>query len=321
MLSQFAEDRRVVYRRLYQEVAETWNFLVLKDTNLTHLRAHDTACVHFPPMSHTGDTRSADFLYAPFPSHGAMPPAKRPRAIVSIVGDALGQHGGHVGMSVGAVIEARLDAKNMGLSAGRSAGSAKPVRMEQMLARRREDAAAALLSQARRGARAALDGPRGPRRQGKPGSTQGGTQGGTQKGKQRGKQGGTPGGQSSPPPASARLRYRDCEVVHEAWREYIATAVNVAGKGGVAGAARQLLQSDLHGALLQVVRARCPHHVGATGIVVQETVNAFRLITERDKVVMLPKKGTQFTLQHAGHLFVLDGDSPALRREPSARGQ
>jgi len=48
--------------------------------------------------------------------------------------------------------------------------------------------------------------------------------------------------------------------------------------------ARQLMNADLHASLLQVTESRCPALVGLSGIVLQETKNAFVLVTSDNKL-------------------------------------
>jgi len=48
--------------------------------------------------------------------------------------------------------------------------------------------------------------------------------------------------------------------------------------------AKQLMNADLHAAQLHVTESRCPSLVGISGIVLQETKNAFVLVTSNNQL-------------------------------------
>ncbi|KAJ2081263.1 RNase P/RNase MRP complex subunit, partial [Coemansia sp. RSA 988] len=58
----------------------------------------------------------------------------------------------------------------------------------------------------------------------------------------------------------------------------------------------KLIKADLHGAKMSVVRARCPNFIGISGIMAQETKNAFKFITEDDRLVVVPKTHCVFAV-------------------------
>nr|POE51723.1 ribonuclease p protein subunit p29 [Quercus suber] len=58
-----------------------------------------------------------------------------------------------------------------------------------------------------------------------------------------------------------------------------------------------LVSADYHGALLQVVRSRCPSRVGLQGIVVKDTKFTFELCTAHDAVKVCPKEHTVFAFE------------------------
>ncbi len=51
----------------------------------------------------------------------------------------------------------------------------------------------------------------------------------------------------------------------------------------------RVLRMDLHGALVEVVRAKDPSLVGKQGIIVAETANTILVATKKDRVVTIPK--------------------------------
>ncbi|KAI9431123.1 RNase P/MRP p29 subunit [Lactarius indigo] len=71
-----------------------------------------------------------------------------------------------------------------------------------------------------------------------------------------------------------------------------------------AGMHAKLLKADFHGSIVTVRRSKNAALVGASGIVVQETENTFKVVTQKDKLKVLPKQGSVFVfavpLYHTG---------------------
>ncbi|KAF9231366.1 RNase P subunit p29-like protein [Melanogaster broomeanus] len=58
----------------------------------------------------------------------------------------------------------------------------------------------------------------------------------------------------------------------------------------------KLVKADLHGSLLTVRQSRNPCLVGLSGIVIHETENAFKVITRKDQLKLIPKQNSIFAL-------------------------
>ncbi|KAJ2741840.1 RNase P/RNase MRP complex subunit [Coemansia sp. BCRC 34301] len=116
-------------------------------------------------------------------------------------------------------------------------------------------------------------------------------------------------------PADAQ-KYALFVPLHQLWSQYV---------GGITGGwtgdqlLGRVMRADMHGALLTVTRARCPNYVGIRGIVAQETKNAFRIITQADRLVTVPKAHCVFTLSlPSGTQCVIYGDQFAFRASDRA---
>jgi len=64
----------------------------------------------------------------------------------------------------------------------------------------------------------------------------------------------------------------------------------------VAGMHAKLVKADFHGAIITVRQSRNPCLVNISGIVIHETENAFKLVTRRDQLKLIPKQNNIFTL-------------------------
>ncbi|KAJ2809455.1 RNase P/RNase MRP complex subunit [Coemansia guatemalensis] len=81
----------------------------------------------------------------------------------------------------------------------------------------------------------------------------------------------------------------------------------------------RLIKADLHGAKMSVVRARCPNFIGISGIMAQETKNAFKFITEDDRLVVVPKTHCVFALNlPSGAQCLIYGDQFMFRASDRA---
>ncbi|KAH9023259.1 Rof/RNase P-like protein [Lactarius hengduanensis] len=71
-----------------------------------------------------------------------------------------------------------------------------------------------------------------------------------------------------------------------------------------AGMHAKLVKADFHGSIVTVRRSKNAALVGASGIVIQETENTFKVVTQKDRLKVLPKQGAVFVfavpLYHTG---------------------
>ncbi|CAL2027715.1 unnamed protein product [Caenorhabditis brenneri] len=82
---------------------------------------------------------------------------------------------------------------------------------------------------------------------------------------------------------------------------------------------KQILKADYHGALLTVWSAENATQIGISGIVVLETRHTFQMVTQDDRFVVIPKKGSVFRFIIGDRLFSLFGDG--MRTRPAWRGK
>ncbi|XP_035226441.1 ribonuclease P protein subunit p29-like isoform X2 [Stegodyphus dumicola] len=99
--------------------------------------------------------------------------------------------------------------------------------------------------------------------------------------------------------------------VHELWKKYMQGILQLKEilPDDLSNIYQKLLKADYHGCMLVVASSVCPNYVGARGIVVQETRNVFRLITEENKIKTIPKKGTVFCFELNGNIFKIYGEN------------
>ncbi|KAK4615366.1 Ribonuclease P protein subunit p29 [Fulvia fulva] len=100
-------------------------------------------------------------------------------------------------------------------------------------------------------------------------------------------------------PKSQR-KYSIYEPLHTLWCSYIREILGItAGRAYIDGnsAGPLLVSADYHGALVEVVRSRCPSRVGLKGVVVRDTKFTFDVITEKDQIKTVPKEHTVFRLE------------------------
>ncbi|KAG7268554.1 hypothetical protein CRUP_036311, partial [Coryphaenoides rupestris] len=104
-------------------------------------------------------------------------------------------------------------------------------------------------------------------------------------------------------------RYELFLPLHDLWKQYIASVLCI----GIRPIScprivqQKLLKADFHGAILTVVRSKCPSYVGTTGILVQEFKHIFKIITKENRLKVIPKKNSVFAVEASGFVSHIYG--------------
>ncbi|XP_051500974.1 ribonuclease P protein subunit p29 [Myxocyprinus asiaticus] len=102
--------------------------------------------------------------------------------------------------------------------------------------------------------------------------------------------------------------------LHELWKQYI---VELCGglkpESNPQMIQQKFLKADFHGAILKVVRSKCPSYVGLTGILVQELKYIFKIITKEDKLKGIPKRNSVFSVEIGDFVTHIYGSKFELR--------
>ncbi|CAN0066331.1 ribonuclease P protein subunit p29 isoform X1 [Lampetra fluviatilis] len=102
--------------------------------------------------------------------------------------------------------------------------------------------------------------------------------------------------------------------LHQLWLQYIDDLF-----GGLKSTTRseqiqmKMLKADLHGAIITVEKSKCPTYVGTTGIMIQELKNVFKIITKDDKLKVIPKRKSIFTVAFGGFVSHIYGSMLCMR--------
>lgn len=99
-----------------------------------------------------------------------------------------------------------------------------------------------------------------------------------------------------------KLSYASFVPIHLMWKDYFRELVR-----GESTEQARLLKAEYTGCFMTVAESKCPSYVGARGIVVQETKNVFRLLTESDVVRTVPKAHTLFAFELDGRIYKIYG--------------
>lgn len=124
------------------------------------------------------------------------------------------------------------------------------------------------------------------------------------------------------------LKYNDFRPLHSLWKQYFSSYIdiNFLEESGFTAEptdkhwdhiTRLLVKADYHGCLLRVTRSRCPTLVGKEGVVVLETKNTFQLLTEENRLLIVPKMNSIFTFTLSSFTFTIYGRQFCIR--PSER--
>jgi len=125
------------------------------------------------------------------------------------------------------------------------------------------------------------------------------------------------------------LKYSSFEALNSMWNGYMKELLDLESleSGGwspnLNEETRQLqlqmrvCRAELSGALLSVASASCPSHVGVTGIVVLESKNTLQIISQDNKLRLIPKLGSSFSFNFQGYKFTFPGSS--IHSKPAER--
>ncbi|XP_029000659.1 ribonuclease P protein subunit p29 [Betta splendens] len=104
-------------------------------------------------------------------------------------------------------------------------------------------------------------------------------------------------------------RYELFLPLHQLWRQYIVDLCGGLKPTSNPNVVQQkLLKADFHGAVITVVRSKCPSYVGTTGILVQEFKHVFKIITKQDKIKVIPKRNSVFAIEINGFISHIYGN-------------
>lgn len=92
-------------------------------------------------------------------------------------------------------------------------------------------------------------------------------------------------------------KYHIYEPLNNLWMGYMRELLGGDVHVGGPGAAAKLASAEFHGALVEVVRSRCPDRVGIAGIVVRDRKFAMEVVTKKRGVKIVPKEGTTFRVR------------------------
>ncbi|KAL6461310.1 hypothetical protein MHYP_G00294540 [Metynnis hypsauchen] len=102
--------------------------------------------------------------------------------------------------------------------------------------------------------------------------------------------------------------------LHELWKQYIVELCNgLKPHSNPQTIQQKLLKADFHGAVLTVVRSKCPSYVGTSGILVQELKHVFKIITKEDRLKTIPKRNSVFSVEMGDFITHIYGNRFELR--------
>uniref|UniRef100_A0A8C5RK08 Ribonuclease P protein subunit p29 n=1 Tax=Laticauda laticaudata TaxID=8630 RepID=A0A8C5RK08_LATLA len=114
--------------------------------------------------------------------------------------------------------------------------------------------------------------------------------------------------------APEQQRYKMFIPLHELWKQYIRELCNgLKPDAQTQMIQTKLLKADFHGALVTVTKSKCPSYVGITGIILQETKYVFKIITEEDRLKVIPKRNNIFSIETDGFVSYIYGSRIQFR--------
>jgi len=82
--------------------------------------------------------------------------------------------------------------------------------------------------------------------------------------------------------------------LHDLWKRYFLELLPERVDYRNVNLQNSLAKADYHGAVVRVLKSRCPSYVGAQGMLLQETRNVLKLVTTDNKLKLIPKAHSMF---------------------------
>ncbi|XP_006008745.1 ribonuclease P protein subunit p29 [Latimeria chalumnae] len=109
-------------------------------------------------------------------------------------------------------------------------------------------------------------------------------------------------------------RYEMFLPLHELWKQYIRNLCNGLKPDSQPQMIQsKLLKADFHGAVVTVAKSKCSSYVGVTGIILQEMKHVFKILTRDDKLKVILKRGSVFSVEIDGFVSYIFGSNFQLR--------
>ncbi|KAL4468911.1 hypothetical protein ABPG72_009181 [Tetrahymena utriculariae] len=91
------------------------------------------------------------------------------------------------------------------------------------------------------------------------------------------------------------LKYATFLPMNNMWKTYIRQLISndLKDENGYA----KFLKADLHGSIIQILTSKCQSYEGMQGIVLQEKLKSFRVITQEDKIITVIKQNAVFLFE------------------------
>ncbi|XP_051919991.1 ribonuclease P protein subunit p29 [Hippocampus zosterae] len=108
---------------------------------------------------------------------------------------------------------------------------------------------------------------------------------------------------------SEHQRYDLFLPLHNLWKQYVIDLCSgLKPTSSPQSVQQKLLKADFHGAIITVVRSKCPPYVGITGILIQEFKHVFKIITKQDTLKVIPKRNSVFQVEIKGFISYIYGN-------------
>ncbi|KAJ2942945.1 hypothetical protein O0L34_g15135 [Tuta absoluta] len=98
------------------------------------------------------------------------------------------------------------------------------------------------------------------------------------------------------------VKYKEVEPINQIWNGYMNQILELEKSIPDCTSktwdhfTQSLYKADLHGALLTIIRSKCPSYVGKTGICIMDTRNTFKIVSKDNVITTIPKRECVFEM-------------------------
>ncbi|CRG93856.1 conserved Plasmodium protein, unknown function [Plasmodium gallinaceum] len=113
----------------------------------------------------------------------------------------------------------------------------------------------------------------------------------------------------------SNVSYEHAKKLHQLWNIYVNELLELSSNNELS--LDTINDMELNGAYVEIHKSRCSTYIGIKGIIVLETQNSFKIITPKNKVLILLKNKSVFIIKIKERLYYLHGIQ--LMRDPALK--
>mmetsp|Transcript_34092 Transcript_34092/g.45069 ORF Transcript_34092/g.45069 Transcript_34092/m.45069 type:complete len:292 (-) Transcript_34092:212-1087(-) len=106
-----------------------------------------------------------------------------------------------------------------------------------------------------------------------------------------------------------KKKFQDYKALNSLWVSYMRETVDSCSGDKKKSLSNKVLKADLHGCLMKIAESKVSSLLHKQGILIKETEDIFKIITDQNQILCIPKQTSKFAFQVGSQTFIMDGQS------------